>query len=89
MLYTKFHLFVGWDPPTRIQRRWLVYCLSIFPGPGPFPALLDLWGGGGGLVEYRSALLASRGFLSLALEYLTIKTADSSSRNVGNAYFEV
>ncbi|XP_062317866.1 bile acid-CoA:amino acid N-acyltransferase-like isoform X2 [Osmerus eperlanus] len=62
--------------------------LFLPPGPGPFPALLDLWGGGGGLVEYRSALLASRGFVSLALEYITIKTADSFSRNVGNAYFE-
>ncbi|XP_038595246.1 peroxisomal succinyl-coenzyme A thioesterase-like [Micropterus salmoides] len=38
-------------------------------GPGPFPGLLDMWGGGGGLVEYRSALLASRGYVSFALEY--------------------
>ncbi|XP_038667667.1 peroxisomal succinyl-coenzyme A thioesterase-like isoform X1 [Scyliorhinus canicula] len=40
------------------------------PGPGPFPAVLDMWGGGGGLVEYRAALLASRGFATLALAYL-------------------
>ncbi|XP_071369067.1 acyl-coenzyme A thioesterase 1-like [Centroberyx affinis] len=45
--------------------------LFLPPGPGPFPGLLDLWGGGGGLVEYRSALLASRGFASLALDYLS------------------
>ncbi|XP_067861321.1 peroxisomal succinyl-coenzyme A thioesterase-like isoform X2 [Heptranchias perlo] len=40
------------------------------PGPGPFPAVVDMWGGGGGLVEYRAALLASRGFATLALAYM-------------------
>ncbi|KAI1882141.1 hypothetical protein AGOR_G00247620 [Albula goreensis] len=45
--------------------------LFIPPGPGPFPGILDMWGGGGGLVEYRSALLASHGFVSMALEYLS------------------
>lgn len=40
-------------------------------GPGPFPGLLDMWGGGGGLVEYRASLLASHGYASFALEYLT------------------
>uniref|UniRef100_A0A8C8BVD2 Acyl-coenzyme A thioesterase 4-like n=1 Tax=Oncorhynchus tshawytscha TaxID=74940 RepID=A0A8C8BVD2_ONCTS len=49
--------------------------LFLPPGPGPFPALLDLWGGGGGLVEYRSALLSSHGFVSLALEYMTPRTS--------------
>ncbi|KAL7827836.1 hypothetical protein AOLI_G00309880 [Acnodon oligacanthus] len=45
--------------------------LFIPPGPGPFPGLLDIWGGGGGRVEYRAALLASHGYVSLALEYLS------------------
>lgn len=62
--------------------------LFLPPGPGPFPALLDLWGGGGGLVEYRSALLASRGYVSLALEYMTPKTSQKETVHVGNAYFE-
>ncbi|XP_076120682.1 acyl-CoA thioesterase 19 [Alosa pseudoharengus] len=60
--------------------------LFLPPGPGPFPGLLDLWGGGGGLVEYRSALLASHGYVSLALDYLTPKTSDT--QHVGNDYFE-
>uniref|UniRef100_A0A3P9HAB2 Acyl-CoA thioesterase 16 n=1 Tax=Oryzias latipes TaxID=8090 RepID=A0A3P9HAB2_ORYLA len=51
--------------------------LFLPPGPGPFPAMLDLWGGGGGLQEYRAALLACRGFASLALEYL--KANDTKS----------
>ncbi|XP_041636232.1 peroxisomal succinyl-coenzyme A thioesterase-like [Cheilinus undulatus] len=53
--------------------------LFIPPGPGPFPGLLDMWGGGGGLLEYRSALLASHGYVSLALEYFSpgeLKSAD-------------
>ena len=48
---------------------------------------MDMWGGGGGLLEYRSALLASHGFVSLALEYFSpgeLQTADLQFR-----YFEV
>ncbi|XP_028972877.2 peroxisomal succinyl-coenzyme A thioesterase-like isoform X3 [Esox lucius] len=59
--------------------------LFIPPGPGPFPGVLDLWGGGGGLVEYRSGLLASHGFVSMALEYLS---SEISASNVDDKYFE-
>ncbi|XP_019898471.1 acyl-coenzyme A thioesterase 1-like isoform X1 [Esox lucius] len=55
-------------------------------GPGPFPGVLDLWGGGGGLVEYRSALLASHGFVSMALEY--ISTEKNRASNLHIKYFE-
>lgn len=58
-------------------------------GPGPFPAVLDLWGGGGGLVEYRSALLASRGYVALSLEYLGRVDADGKPYQVDSSYFEV
>uniref|UniRef100_A0A8C1M4L7 Acyl-CoA thioesterase 19 n=1 Tax=Cyprinus carpio TaxID=7962 RepID=A0A8C1M4L7_CYPCA len=63
--------------------------LFIPPGSGPFPAVLDLWGGQGGRVEYRSALLASRGYVSLALEYIGILTAEGKLHHVDNTYFEV
>ena len=46
-----------------------------------------MWGGGGGLLEYRSALLASHGYVSLALEYFSpgeLKTAGLQQQ-----YFEV
>lgn len=46
-----------------------------------------MWGGGGGLVEYRSALLASHGYVSLALEYLPAEEISSASEEVH--YFEV
>lgn len=62
--------------------------LFLPPGPGPFPGVLDMWGGGGGLVEYRSGLLASHGFVSMALEYLSHdknRTSDIESKT----YFEV
>ncbi|XP_076860803.1 peroxisomal succinyl-coenzyme A thioesterase-like isoform X5 [Brachyhypopomus gauderio] len=54
-----------------IREKGVRGTLFIPPGPGPFPGVLDMWGGGGGLVEYRSALLASHGFASMALEYLS------------------
>ncbi|XP_029381467.1 acyl-coenzyme A thioesterase 2, mitochondrial-like isoform X2 [Echeneis naucrates] len=37
------------------------------PGPGPFPAVLDLYVLGGGLSERRASLLATRGFVVLSL----------------------
>ncbi|XP_041637031.1 peroxisomal succinyl-coenzyme A thioesterase-like [Cheilinus undulatus] len=52
-----------------IKEREVRGTLFIPSGPGPFPGLLDLWGGGGGLVEYRAALLASHGYACLALQY--------------------
>lgn len=48
-----------------------------------------MWGGGGRLVEYRAALLASHGFAALALDYLTPKVTMGTGKMVGNDYFEV
>ncbi|XP_076740058.1 peroxisomal succinyl-coenzyme A thioesterase isoform X2 [Maylandia zebra] len=53
-----------------IRQNKIVGTLFLPPGPGPFPAMLDLWGMGGGLSEYRSALFASRGFASLSVAYM-------------------
>nr|XP_020512027.1 acyl-coenzyme A thioesterase 4-like [Labrus bergylta]XP_020512028.1 acyl-coenzyme A thioesterase 4-like [Labrus bergylta]XP_029137583.1 acyl-coenzyme A thioesterase 4-like [Labrus bergylta]XP_029137584.1 acyl-coenzyme A thioesterase 4-like [Labrus bergylta] len=58
----------------------------IPPGPGPFPGLLDMWGGRGGLLEYRSALLASHGYASLALEYFSPSELQSADLQI--QYFE-
>ncbi|XP_031135636.1 peroxisomal succinyl-coenzyme A thioesterase-like isoform X1 [Sander lucioperca] len=71
-----------------ITEAGLTATLFLPPGPGPFPGLLDLWGGGAKLVEYRSALLASRGFASLALDYLTPKVTIETGKMVDNQYFE-
>lgn len=56
-------------------------------GPGPFPGLLDMWGGGGGLLEYRAALLASHGYASMALEYFN--SAEVNTAELELNYFEV
>lgn len=67
----------------------LTATLFLPPGPGPFPAVLDLWGGGGNLVEYRASLLASHGFAALALDYLTSKITVTTGKLVENDYFEM
>lgn len=59
----------------------------VMTGPGRYPGLLDMWGGGGGLIEYRSALLASRGYVALAVEY--IKPDEQESADLAFNYFEV
>ncbi|CAL9682718.1 unnamed protein product [Knipowitschia caucasica] len=56
------------------------------PGPGPFPGLLDMWGGGGGLIEYRAAILASRGYAAFALEYFGSGEMDTAEMELN--YFE-
>ncbi|KAG1939426.1 acyl-coenzyme A amino acid N-acyltransferase [Pimephales promelas] len=58
------------------------------PGSGPFPAVLDLSGWQGGHVEYRSALLASHGYVSLALEYMGFLNAEGKLQYKDNTYFE-
>ncbi|XP_062848309.1 peroxisomal succinyl-coenzyme A thioesterase-like isoform X1 [Trichomycterus rosablanca] len=71
-----------------VTEKGLKGTLFIPPGPGPFPGILDLWGGGGGLVEYRSALLASRGYVSFSLEYIGRVDTNGRPYNVDNEYFE-
>uniref|UniRef100_A0A1A7XC34 Acyl-CoA thioesterase 19 n=1 Tax=Iconisemion striatum TaxID=60296 RepID=A0A1A7XC34_9TELE len=66
----------------------LTATLFLPAGPGPFPGLLDLWGGGGQLVEYRAALLASHGIASMALDYLTCNFTTETGKTVPNQYFE-
>ncbi|XP_061663075.1 peroxisomal succinyl-coenzyme A thioesterase-like isoform X2 [Syngnathoides biaculeatus] len=69
-----------------VRERGVRGTLFIPPGPGPFPGVLDMWGGGGGLLEYRSALLASHGYVSLALEYFA--AGELASADLEFKYFE-
>ena len=39
-------------------------------GQGKHPGLMDIYGSTGGLPEYRAAMLASRGFTTLALAFV-------------------
>ncbi|XP_059191444.1 peroxisomal succinyl-coenzyme A thioesterase-like [Centropristis striata] len=71
-----------------ITEDGLTATLFLPSGPGPFPGVLDLWGGGGKLVEYRAALLASHGIAAMALDYLTPKVVRETGKMVDNTYFE-
>ncbi|XP_058487191.1 bile acid-CoA:amino acid N-acyltransferase-like [Solea solea] len=73
-----------------IRQNGIVGTLFLPPGPGPFPAMLDLWGVGGGLPEYRSALFASRGYASLSLAYMKHKDLPGPFHclTVGDSYFK-
>ncbi|MBN3297681.1 BAAT acyltransferase, partial [Amia calva] len=73
-----------------VREQGLVGTLFLPAGPGPFPAVLDMWGMGGGLSEYRAALLASHGFVTLALAYCGHEELPGPLHtvNVGEQYFE-
>ncbi|KAM9409542.1 bile acid-CoA:amino acid N-acyltransferase-like isoform 1-T2 [Pholidichthys leucotaenia] len=73
-----------------IRQNGIVGTLFLPPGPGPFPAMLDLFGMVGGLLEHRSALLASRGYASLSLAYFGHKDLPGPEKciNVGDSYFK-
>uniref|UniRef100_A0A8C5M3W4 Bile acid-CoA:amino acid N-acyltransferase n=2 Tax=Leptobrachium leishanense TaxID=445787 RepID=A0A8C5M3W4_9ANUR len=62
--------------------------LFLPPGDGPFPGIIDMFGGAGGLMEYRSSLLASRGFASLALAYFAYDDLPPTLGKMELEYFE-
>ncbi|XP_046359097.1 bile acid-CoA:amino acid N-acyltransferase-like [Haliotis rufescens] len=72
--------------PLRIGR--IRGTLFIPLGVGPFPAVLDLFGGTGGLFEFRAALLASRGFLTFALAYLGYDGLPNDFNDLEYGYFQ-
>uniref|UniRef100_A0A8C5M1B0 Uncharacterized protein n=1 Tax=Leptobrachium leishanense TaxID=445787 RepID=A0A8C5M1B0_9ANUR len=62
--------------------------LFLPPGEGPFRGIIDLYGIHGGLLEYRSSLLASRGFACLALAYFAYDDLPPVLESVDLKYFE-
>ncbi|XP_053331209.1 acyl-coenzyme A thioesterase 1-like [Spea bombifrons] len=62
--------------------------LHLPPGDGPFPGVIDMFGDDGGLVEYRSSLLASRGFAALALPYFAFEDLPPAMTEFQLEYFE-
>ncbi|XP_072018251.1 bile acid-CoA:amino acid N-acyltransferase-like [Amphiura filiformis] len=58
-------------------------------GPGPFKGVIDMFGGTGGLLEFRAALLASRGFAAYALPFYQYEDLPSSAEGkIELEYFE-
>lgn len=73
-----------------IRQNQVVGTLFLPPGPGPFPAVLDLWGLARGLVEYRASLLASHGYACMTLAYFDHDDLPGPPKriNVGDSYFK-
>ncbi|XP_008582229.1 PREDICTED: acyl-coenzyme A thioesterase 4 [Galeopterus variegatus] len=62
--------------------------LFLPPGPGPFPGIIDIFGLGGGLLEYRASLLAGHGFATLALAYYDFEDLPKELSSLHLDYFE-
>lgn len=58
------------------------------PEPGCYPGILDLFGVGGGLLEYRASLLAGKGFAVMALAYYNYDDLPKGMDTMRMEYFE-
>ncbi|XP_078676593.1 acyl-coenzyme A thioesterase 1-like [Branchiostoma floridae x Branchiostoma belcheri] len=62
--------------------------LFLPPGEGPFPGVIDMFGSTGGFADYRSALLASRGFATLGLAFFGYEDLPNDMSDIDLDYFE-
>ncbi|NXN96387.1 ACOT5 thioesterase, partial [Rhinopomastus cyanomelas] len=62
--------------------------LFLPPGDGPFPGVIDMYGDEGGLIEFRSSLLATRGFAALSLPYFDFEDLPKVMKELKLEYFE-
>ncbi|RCN47231.1 BAAT/acyl-CoA thioester hydrolase protein, partial [Ancylostoma caninum] len=67
------------------------FCGTLFkpPGDGPFPAVIDISGTGGGLHEHKGSMLASEGFVVLCVAFFQYKDLVDDLADVEVEYFEV
>uniref|UniRef100_A0A8C8RHW8 Uncharacterized protein n=1 Tax=Pelusios castaneus TaxID=367368 RepID=A0A8C8RHW8_9SAUR len=62
--------------------------LFLPSGDGPFPGVIDMFGDEGGLLEFRSSLLATRGFAALSLPYFDFEDLPKVMKDLHLEYFE-
>ncbi|XP_041615503.1 acyl-coenzyme A thioesterase 2, mitochondrial-like isoform X3 [Vulpes lagopus] len=62
--------------------------LFLPPEPGPFPGIVDIYGVGSGLLEYRASLLAGKGFAVMALAYHNYEDLPKGLEILHLEYFE-
>lgn len=62
--------------------------LFIPPGPGPFPAIVDLYTLGGGPSEARASLMCNKGFIVLGLAFYRYKDLPKQIDKLDLEYFE-
>ncbi|XP_036590763.1 acyl-coenzyme A thioesterase 6-like isoform X1 [Trichosurus vulpecula] len=72
----------------RVREGSVRATLFLPPGAGPFPGIIDLYGTGGGLCEYRASLLAGHGFAVLALAYFRFEDLPKELNDIHLEYFE-
>jgi hypothetical protein len=71
-----------------IRTDGIVGTLFLPPGPGPHSAVMVVSGGGGGLDEFRGAILASHGYAALALGHFAVEGRPRGLVNIPLEYFE-
>ncbi|CAB3400863.1 unnamed protein product [Caenorhabditis bovis] len=71
-----------------INSRKVVGTLFKPFGDGPFPAVIDISGTGGGINEQKGAALSSRGFCVLSLAFFQYKNLPEVMQKVDVQYFE-
>ncbi|XP_065258797.1 acyl-coenzyme A thioesterase 5-like [Emys orbicularis] len=62
--------------------------LFLPSGDGPFPGVIDMFGDEGGLIEFRSSLLATHGFAALSLPYFDFEDLPTVMKDLHLEYFE-
>ena len=58
-------------------------------GHGPFRGVIDMFGSAGGIIEFRAALLASRGFVAYSLPFFRYEDLPTDLDKLELDYFEV
>jgi Acyl-CoA thioester hydrolase/BAAT N-terminal region/BAAT / Acyl-CoA thioester hydrolase C terminal len=71
-----------------IRTASIVGTLFLPPGTGRFPAVLVVSGGGGGIEQFRAAILASHGYAALALGHFAVEGRPRGLVNIPLEYFE-
>jgi dienelactone hydrolase len=71
-----------------VRENGLIGTLFHPLSPGPHPTVIVLGGGDGGLREGRAALLASHGYVTLALAYFGIESLPDELLEIPLEYFE-
>ncbi|XP_076058756.1 acyl-coenzyme A thioesterase 1-like [Oratosquilla oratoria] len=71
-----------------LEGREIEGTLFLPAEPGPHPAVVDIFGTDGGLIEHRAAMLASRGFASLGLAFMDYKNLPRRPASLPLEYFD-
>jgi hypothetical protein len=89
MTTVKIRITITMKTKATMKMTVLMMIIKIFAGKGPFPGLLDMYGLMGGINEARAALLASKGFATLAVPYYRYEGLPDNLFDLNFDYFKV